>query len=402
MNFAKFLLPMACLLAGMAVVASCSDDDNNGGSKKSRNKIAYVTDPAKVAMLRSMTDVEKSGGRLYEIDYTADYKLDKMLEAEAITFSELTGFVAKNLFDIVPSVKLPVSYGAGCSAFAATNPATGDYLMGRNFDFCHRDSTGYIPISAILVRTAPKGRKKSISLVDGYFLGLKQGFYTDGQTDLSILMALPYAPLDGINEDGFAMGVLALDGKPTRQAEPGKKRIGTSVAIRMLLDNASDVDSAIELLKKYNMDMGAFGDKGNYHYFMADAKGNYAIVEYVYPEGSDVPSVMKVLNQNDTMRYVTNFYVAPEMVATPHGYYSKHGHDRYDTLKVKLPPLNYRVTDDQAMSLLSDVSQTPKPEVLTSFTQWSAVYNMSRKSMVLSILREYGKRYNFTVEKPKK
>ena len=78
--------------------------------------------------------------------------------------------------------------------------------MGRNYDYRHfnADKTSYVPTSAILVHTAPQGGKKSISMVDGLNMGYGKGFYTDGNTDLSLLMGLPYAALDGINEDGFA------------------------------------------------------------------------------------------------------------------------------------------------------------------------------------------------------
>lgn len=36
------------------------------------------------------------------------------------------------------------------------------------------------------------GGKKSISMVDSYWLRLKKGFYTDGESDLSVMMAFPY------------------------------------------------------------------------------------------------------------------------------------------------------------------------------------------------------------------
>ena len=64
------------------------------------------------------------------------------------------------------------------------------------------------------------------------------------------------------------------------------------------------------------MDMRGSG-RGNYHYFMADATGDYAIVEYTRSKGETTPRVMEVLKGNDTLRCVTNFYVSPTMVALP-------------------------------------------------------------------------------------
>ena len=60
--------------------ASCSDDENNEPKITSHNPAECITDAKKLAMLRSMKDLDGTG-RLYEINYTADYKLDKVLEA---------------------------------------------------------------------------------------------------------------------------------------------------------------------------------------------------------------------------------------------------------------------------------------------------------------------------------
>lgn len=91
-------------------------------------------------------------------------------------------------------------------------------------------------------------------------------------------MGLPYALLDGINEDGFAIGILALTENQTVQ-NTSKPKISCTVAMRMLLDRASTVKQAINLLKGYDMDMRGQGRSNNYHFFMADAEGDYAIVE---------------------------------------------------------------------------------------------------------------------------
>ena len=188
--------------------------------------------------------------------YTADYKLDAALNAEIKSTTDLVNFVMANLMDRRYPQSQSLNYSAGCSAFACPDTDSKDYLMGRNFDFNHKDENGQrIMIPVIAVHTAPVGGKKSISFVDGQFINYKSGFYTDGKTDLSMLMALPYIPLDGINEDGFAICVLKLDGNPTRQQEAGKKSIFTTVAMRMLLDRVSTVKQAVEMLREYNMCM---------------------------------------------------------------------------------------------------------------------------------------------------
>ena len=394
--FTRLFVSVATVLF-ILLLASCCNDDDDAPTVPSQNPATFIKDEAKLAMLHSMKDVDGSG-RLYEIDYTVDYKLDAVLKSGCTETNQLFNYVAYLLYDSLPQSRAQVSFDAGCSAFAVPNSQSGDFLMGRNYDFCHatEDGTSYKSIAAILVRTAPPGGKKSISMVDGMQLGYGQGFYTDSETDLSLLMGLPYAALDGINEDGFAIGVLALREKQTQQ-DTGQPRIGTTTAIRMLLDRASTVKEALAMLKKYDMNMKGSG-RSNYHYFMADATGDYAIVEYTLKKGETIPTVMEKLTGNDTLRCVTNFYVSPTMVGTNDGWGSDHGKDRYWTIRNNLAKNNYELSADGAMSLLSDVSQPADLKNITSQTQWSCLYNLSEKSLRLAILREYGKMYNFKVK----
>ena len=385
-------MPVAMAMAMATAAASCA----GGTSASTENKASFITDAGKLEMIHSMKDLD-GNGRLYEIDYNQDYMLDSVMQPGITEQTELFRHIASLLFDNLPAENAEVKYGAGCSAFAAQEADGKGFLMGRNYDFRHftPDNKSYLPTSAILVRTAPEGGKKSISMVDGLNLGFGQGFYNDGKTDLSMLMALPYAALDGINEDGFAIGVLALNEKQTNQ-QTGKQRIGTTVAIRMMLDKASTVREAIEMLKNYDMDMRGNGHS-NYHFFMADATGDYAIVEYTFDKDRTEPKVMEVFTDDDSLRCVTNFYVAPSMTGTTDGWGSSHGKDRYENLRKTLDEKKHVMKEAEAMQLLEKVSQPPTEE-LTSQTQWSALYNLTEKTLRLTILREYAKEYNFRIE----
>lgn len=393
----RFLLNLALIAAAFLSAASC----DNGKETRTSNPAGLIDDPAKLEMLHSLVDLEGNKGRLYEMTYTVDYKLDEALDAGIVGTNSLIQFVMTHLMDKQGTKASSLRYDAGCSAFACPDKNSGDYLMGRNFDFNHKDEKGErIMIPAIVVHTAPAGGKKSVSFVDGQFVYLKSGFYTDGESDLSILMALPYLLLDGINEDGFAISVLKLDGNPTRQHYSDRKNIFTTVAMRMLLDRASTVEEATKMLEQYNMCMD--DDPASYHFFMADATGDYAIVEYTFKEGEEYPTEMEVLRGDDVWRYVTNFYASPSMVDSPNGsVISTHGKWRYDTLKVNLAKAGYKLNSaQQAMDLLEKVAQGPGEEEQksTGFTQWSEVYNLNRKTVRMSILREFDKSFDFAIE----
>lgn len=255
--FRKFGI-IVCVAFGMFFIMSCSDNKPTAPYQplgvNTSNPAKFIKDKEKLATIYNIEDIDGKG-RLYEVHYTADYKLDEALRANISSAMDLFDFVGQHLYDSIPRMEGngEISFMPGCSAFAVNDKATGNYLMGRNYDFCHTDtSTGtkkYIPISVFVVHTAPEGGKKSISFVDGLNLGYAQGAYSDGLTDLSTLVGLPYAALDGINEDSFAIGVLSLNEAPTMQNDPTKTNIGTTVAIRMLLDRASTVKDAINMLK---------------------------------------------------------------------------------------------------------------------------------------------------------
>ena len=401
MIFLKLMKPIAfCAMLSMLVLTACSDDEGPSPTPTT-NDAVFIKDKDKLDMIYSLVDLEGDKGRIYEMNYTVDYKLDEALNAGIVGTTSLTRFVVTHLFDSIPSAKsVSLSYDAGCSAFACPDGTSGNFLMGRNFDFNHRDpdTKERVMIPLIAVHTAPAGGKKSVSFVDGQFVKYESGFYTKKGNDLSMLMALPYLLLDGINEDGFAVSVLKLDGLPTAQSDSPNKRIFTTVAMRMLLDRASTVKEAKEMLKDYSMYMDT--DSASYHFFMADAKGDFAIVEYTNPDTQLNPNRLEELSGADTLRCVTNFYVSPTMYATPHGMrHSLHGKERYDSLRAGLLRHNYKMTPDEALNLLKVVAQGPDGyQGSTGFTQWSEVFNLSKKTVSMSILREWDKTFHFKVE----
>ena len=391
---------LSCVILSTSITTACSDDDTPAKRTPTptTNDAVMIKDQAKRDMIYSLVDLEGDKGRIYEMYYTVDYKLDDAINFGINGQAKLQQFVGAYLMD-TKGKSVNLSYDAGCSAFAAPDKSSGDFFMGRNFDFNHWDEdSNRIDIPVIVVHTAPKGGKKSVSFVDGNFVGYKKGFYTAKGNDLSMLMAAPYLLLDGINEDGFAISVLKLDGKPTKQEGGTNKTIFTTVAMRMLLDRVSTVKEATNMLKQYNMCMDT--DTASYHFFMADATGDYAIVEYTGADPDNVnPSNMEVLRDNDTLRCVTNFYVSPSMLETKFGGNSKHGKNRYDSLRIYLKEYNYKVTFAEGLGLLQKVAQGPNDDKSsTGFTQWSEMYNLTKRRLTMNLTREWNKTFEFGVE----
>ena len=104
--------------------------------------------------VRTMLNIRHIGGKLYKVDYRADYKLDKLLAKGVKDVAGLTSFLSKEIYMGYPiNVNENIS---GCTSFAAKSP-TGELLVGRNFDY---PKTGML-----LVHTKPKNGYASHSMV---------------------------------------------------------------------------------------------------------------------------------------------------------------------------------------------------------------------------------------------
>ena len=201
-------------------------------------------------------------------------------------------------------------------------------------------------------------------------------------------LAAPYTSMDGINEKGFSIAVLEIKSKATKQ-NTGKKPIITTVAIRAALDKCATVQEGIDLFASYDMQdlLGI-----NYHYQLADADGNSAIIEYV-------DNKMVVISQEKDKEnlILTNYFL------TPGGdNHDGRGYDRYEKIETTLKACNGIINQDDAMKLLSEVTlhyrhKTFKHMVITL---WSAVYNCNEKSVRLCAGMDYTREYKFYVDKP--
>ena len=84
MNFTRWMsILMGCGILCCLALTACSDDDDPVGRipTPTENKASMITDQDKLAMIYSLTDLEGNKGRIYEMDYTVDYKLAEALEA---------------------------------------------------------------------------------------------------------------------------------------------------------------------------------------------------------------------------------------------------------------------------------------------------------------------------------
>ena len=86
---------VTCILASVLFLTCCKNNE----SKETSNPAGLINDPAKLEMIHSLVDLEGDKGRLYEMTYTVDYKLEDALNAGIVGTNTLIQFVMGNLLD---------------------------------------------------------------------------------------------------------------------------------------------------------------------------------------------------------------------------------------------------------------------------------------------------------------
>lgn len=163
----------------------------------------------------------------------------------------------------------------------------GGYLFGRNFD--------WNACNGLIVSAKPENGFASVSTVNLDFIRAGGMDISKLPDQMQALVSL-YAPLDGLNEKGLAVSVNMIQDQAAIHQDTGKPDITTTTAVRLLLDQAEDVEEALELLEKYDLhsSMGMM-----VHLALADTGGRSVAVEYVDNE--------MIITETPV---VTNFYLA--------------------------------------------------------------------------------------------
>lgn len=332
-------------------------------------------------------DMSHGDGYTYEMTISGDYYFDEFLEQGGATSDqELISFVTEKITKELIPMTIEESEIA-CSSFTARTE-DGDYLLGRNYDF---DQT-----NTAIVHTNPgNGKHASISTIDLQFIGIDPKKGVNGISDKIKLLAAPYVPLDGVNDAGVSCGIyMTYQGKETVPTDQNTERpdLTSTTMLRMVLDYADNVDEAIEMIAKYDLHDSA---KTSYHYMIADAEGNSAVLEWV--NGTDQTDndgskrELQITRNELPYQSVTNFILAP-------GYYEANdeqaGLDRYEYLMGKLNASNGVLEDEEeAMGLLRDVGRRTwkvEGDVTKGTTVHSVVYNLTDRSSLWVANEHFG------------
>lgn len=292
-------------------------------------------------------NIKKLAENLYLLEYIGDYGFDEYLarggaSSEAEMAEYITSFLS-NGFVKVKTEKVPKNFG--CSTLTVKE-ANGGYLMGRNYDWEEKMS------QAMIIHTKPKHGYESYSTCCLDFLGFGENWKPEGIQNQYMALAGIYVPLDGMNEKGLCVADLVCgDTEETHQTFK-EKNLTTTSAIRLLLDQAANVDEAIQLLEQYNMH-SSIGM--SHHLAIADASGKSVVVEYIKN---------KMIVTETTI--VTNHYLSP---GEKYGTGNEESHKRFEKLFAMKAEKNDTMKKNELKESMKTVSYQ-------NITQWSIVFDM--------------------------
>ncbi|MBN1875007.1 MAG: linear amide C-N hydrolase [Anaerolineae bacterium] len=317
--------------------------------------VAFLGLREPLATLRSLEQVDDYP--LYTLHYYGAYERPSPLAGIAALFQQAAA----------PQHQESALPAWGCSLFAALGGSESS-LYGCNFDW------DYSP--AVLLFTDPPDGYASVSMVDITFLGFSPDQAKDlterSLLDCAPLLEAPFLPFDGMNEYGLAIGMAAVPGSATPH-DPAKETVGSLGIIREMLDHARTVDEAVALLKEHNIDMSG---GPTVHYLIADAAGDAVLVEFYKGEVVVIP--------NEAPWHVTTNFLRTATAGDPRDLCS-----RYARIDRRLEEAQGQVTPEEAMELLSEVSQDS--------TQWSVVYGMQTGEIHVSMGQAYDAIHTLTL-----
>ena len=363
----SFLLGITMLMTG------CGGRTDEQMQNAENSSTAQTSSEAENVNLISPTSeiVELENG-FSAVRYDGDYGFDEFLAGGgASSDGEVVEYLANNLLS---DLNLGDLLGGifGCSTVAVQSP-DGDALFGRNFDWENCE--------AMVVESHPENGYASLSTVNMDFITQNVGGGMVGMAlnldEVKTLAAL-YAPLDGMNEAGLAVSVNMIQDSAAIEQNTEKPDITTTTAIRLLLDQAGNVDEALELLGQYDLH-GSMGMM--VHFAIADSTGRSVAVEYVDNEMIVIETPV-----------LTNFYLAE---GEKQGIGTEQSHERYDILMNQLEE-----TPQMGMEDVRDALDSVSKDNFGEFesTEWSIVMNLSAGEARYYHRENYNQNYTFRLE----
>ena len=328
---------------------------------------------------------------LYQMEYKAAYDLDDLVAQNIDSNPELLDYVigriGKGLPLKIKSAQVADENGElatfNCTSFQAVNTDGGGFLFGRNYD--------YFKNPTLVTVSHPKKGYASIAVSDMSHFGYSLEKLPESLAGKLSCLASIYAPVDGMNEKGLCTSIMALPGQASRQ-DTEKYDVGTTIIMRLWLDRCATVSEALALLDEVDVRHDATVGTG-YHYMVADASGDCAVVEFDKDDGWKTLIVRKPAGEKSML--VTNHLLSEKYYTTEPDPAVGNPHSkswwRYETAGAYLAAHDGTLTLEQAQECLALVhwKDLVWDNGTVEDTQFSNVYDQHSLTLDLRNWNDY-------------
>ena len=336
---------------------------------------------------------------LYRMEYKAGYDLDDVIQKEVDSNAELLDYVIGRIGKGLP-IKMKSAQVAdengemgtiNCTSFQVAKADGDGFYYGRNYD--------YFKNPTMVTVSRPKKGYASIAVSDMSHFGYSLEKLPDSFMARLSCLAAVYAPVDGMNEKGLCTSIMALPKQAAQQDTP-KPNVGTTIIMRLWLDRCATVQEALDLLETVDIRHDASVGSG-YHYMVADAAGDCAVVEFDKEDGWKTMIVRKDPEANYML--VTNHLLSEKYYTTEPDPAVGNPHSkswwRYETAGAYLQEHNGILTKEQAQECLALVhwKDLVWDNGMVEDTQYSNVYDQSALTLDLRNWNDYDKTVRFNL-----
>ncbi len=314
----------------------------------------WPTEQRQIDQIKTLNSLQKINYYpFYTMTYYGDYGFREYLDTGRMPSFFAEARVAENKF--------------ACTCFSAMG-SDSCRLFGRNFDW-----TTHI---ALLMFSDPPDGYASLSMIDLEHSGYSDTNTPDAENNRHNLLEAPFFPMDGMNEKGLAIGIMAV---PSAEAPctQGRVTLYSAFVVRLILDYAATVEETIELIKNYNI---SFATGTPVHFLVSDSSSHSAIIEFI-------DGTTRITQPAEAWQVCTNFIVhgtqTPDNVTCW----------RYNTAYDMLSSDGGNVDESRAMYILSQVTQG-----YPYHTMWSMIYNQRTLGVDVVIDGRFLEKYHFQLD----
>ena len=352
--------------------------------------------------IRTVCSIRQVGDNpyLYTMQYKAGYDLDELISKDIDSNAKLLEYVVGKIGKGLP-IKLKSSQVAdengkmetfNCTSFQVAKADGEGFWYGRNYD--------YFKNPTMVTVSRPRKGYSSIAVSDMSHFGYGLDRLPESLAKKVNCLAAIYAPVDGINEKGLCTSIMALPKQASCQ-DSGKHKVGTTVIMRLWLDKCATVQEALDLAESLDIRHDAVVGSG-YHYMIADASGDCAVLEFDKEDHWKSMVVRK--DPSSKSMLVTNHLLSPKYFTDVPDQSVGNTHSkswwRYETAGAYIDARGGVLTKEEAQECLSLVhwKDLVWENGTVEDTQYSNVYDQQNITLSLRNWNDYGNTVFFSLQ----